>query len=86
MKRDHVFIYVEEEGQRKFRGFFTDRATAEAWAKKQENPDAYEISDEPPAKKEAAEPPTEVDVADVAGKTDRGLDAALTAVKEAKDA
>lgn len=86
MKRTHVFIYVEEEGERKFRGFFIDRPTAEAWVKKQENPDAFEISDEGPPKRviepaQASEP-----VDDVAERTDKGMDKALAAVKEAKSA
>lgn len=80
MKRDHVFLYVDVEGVRTFRGFLTDRATAEAWVKKQDNPGDFEISDDPPPRKEA------VAVVDAtAASTDRGMAKALAAVKEAKD-
>lgn len=81
MKREHVFIYIDDEGARKFRGFFIDRPTAEKWVGKQEDPSLYEISDEPPPKRVVAEQQAEPD--EVSASTDQGLDKALAAVRAA---
>lgn len=69
--KDFVYAYDTSDDD-KFLGFFINRASAEAWHKKQDKKDVIEIRDTPPPRK-----PTEDQTS-----VDSGLDEALKKVQE----